>query len=191
MQTKTITALTATALAAVLALAGCAGSEDPEDFNEADVDYAVGMIIHHEQAVEMSDIVLGKDDVHPEVTELAEDIKAAQGPEIAQMNAWLDEWGHEPDETGGHSHGDHDDHADMGHEGMMSEEDLAALEAADGPEASRLFLEQMIVHHEGAVAMAEQHLEEGQNQAALELSGNVIADQNAEIELMRELLARV
>lgn len=39
--------------------------------------------------------------------------------------------------------------------------------------------------------MAEQHLEEGQNQAALELSGNVIADQNAEIELMRELLARV
>src|SRR5699024_912269 len=147
----------ALALSAALVLAGCStgaeddsmpgmdhgSSEQAADVNDADVMFASMMIVHHEQAIEMSDIVLAKEDVNPQVVELAEAIKTAQGPEIEQLQAWLEDWGVDPDQQqmDGMDHGD----------GMMSEDDLAALEAADGPEASRLFLEQMIAHHEGAV----------------------------------------
>ena len=65
-----------------------------------------------------------------------------------------------------------------------------ALEQADGAEASRLFLEQMIVHHEGAIEMAEDELEGGENPDALELANAIIEAQSTEIEEMQELLAR-
>ena len=204
MKTR-LSALAVSVLAASVALTACGDpdqdTEDPADdpaaqneqaetangdFNDADVEYAAGMIVHHEQAVEMSDILLQADDADPEVSALAEDIRAAQQPEIEQMESWLEAWGHEPDNDG-----DHDNHGGMtgdgGHDGMMSEEDLADLESAEGGDASRLFLDQMIIHHEGAVTMAEDHLEAGQNSEALELSENVISDQNAEIEEMEEL----
>lgn len=200
MKTK-LSAVAVSVFAASVALTACGEpnqdteepAEDPAaqdeqaetangDFNDADVEYASGMIVHHEQAVEMSDILLQTDDADPEVSALAEDIRAAQQPEIEQMESWLEAWGHEPDEDGDHGGMmEDDDH------GMMSEEDLANLESAEGDEASRLFLDQMIIHHEGAVTMAEGHLEAGQNPEALELSENVIADQNAEIEEMEEL----
>lgn len=181
---KITTTCAALAAVALLALAGCTddtsdGAPDGAEYNQADVDYAGGMIAHHEQAVEMADLLLDTPGAEPAVIALAEDVKAAQGPEIEQMNDWLTAW----DE-----HDPHADHGAMGHEGMMSDEDLALIEAADGPEASRLFLEQMIVHHEGAVSMAEEHLDDGQNPDALRLSENVVADQTAEIEVMRELL---
>lgn len=155
------------------------------EYNEADMEYVSGMVAHHQQAVEMADILLEKEGTDSDVAALAEDIRAAQQPEIDQMESWLEGWGHEPDEDG--DHGTHDAQGD-GHEGMMSEQDLDKLEAADGEDASRLFLEQMIVHHEGAVSMADEHLDSGENPDALELSENVIADQSAEIEQMEEML---
>ncbi|TLP98233.1 DUF305 domain-containing protein [Nesterenkonia salmonea] len=155
------------------------------NFNDADIEYASGMIAHHEQAVEMSDILLQTDNADSEVSALAEDIRAAQQPEIEQMESWLEAWGYEPNDD---DHGDHGDMTDDGgHEGMMSEEDLAELESAEGDEASRMFLDQMIIHHEGAVSMAEEHLEAGESPEALELSENIISDQSAEIVEMGEL----
>lgn len=167
---------------------GADGADEANGPNEADIEYAVGMIVHHQQAVEMSDILLAKDGVEPDVAALAQDIKDAQGPEIAQMEGWLDDWGHEPDADGGHHHGDHDDHDAAGHQGMMSEGDLDELISADGPQASRLFLQQMIIHHQGAVLMAEEHLQNGQYPEALALSEDVIEDQRAEIDAMDEIL---
>lgn len=194
MSTSLRTTLGVIATTALLALAGC-GSDDGDaggdstgvdsstaDFNDADVSYAQGMIIHHEQAIEMSDIILEAEGIEAEVTELAEQIKAAQGPEIEQMNAWLDTWGAEQADP-------HHDHVAHGHEGMLTDEQLTELGEASGFEAQTLFLEQMVEHHEGAVSMAQQHLEAGENPEALALSEQVIADQNAEIELMREILA--
>ncbi len=70
---------------------------------------------------------------------------------------------------------------------MVSEADIAKLESADGEQASRLFLDQMIEHHEGAVDMAEAHLEDGTNPEALQLSEDVVRDQEAEIKEMREM----
>ena len=61
--------------------------------NQADVMFVQHMIPHHQQAIEMSDIVLGKQGIDPRVVDLAKQIKAAQAPEIEQMQAWLGEWG--------------------------------------------------------------------------------------------------
>ena len=194
--------LAAAPLALTLTLAGCATgggnpmpgmdhggmtSSPPADanaeFNEADAMFAMMMIPHHQQAVEMSDLILGKSGVDPRVEELAQQIKDAQAPEIELMESWLDDWGMEDqmDDTDDMHHGD----------GMMSADDMAALEAADGAEASRLYLEQMIVHHEGAVDMAQSELEDGTNPDALELAQTIIDTQTAEIEAMQDLLTQL
>ena len=73
--------------------------------------------------------------------------------------------------------------------GMMSEEDMTALEDASGPAASSLFLEQMIVHHEGALAMARVELDDGESRDALALAEKIVSTQTAEIAVMRDLLA--
>lgn len=187
-------ATAALVLSAALVLAGCStGTEDDSmpgmdhgssehtaDANDADVMFASMMIVHHEQAIEMSDVVLAKDDVDPEVAALARDIKTAQGPEIEQLQGWLDDWGVNPDDQ---------EMAPMDHgDGMMSEEDLAALEAAGGAEASQLFLEHMIVHHEGAVEMAQIQVDGGSNPGAVELAQTIIDAQTAEIQEMEDLL---
>lgn len=190
----TVTALT---LAAMLTLAGCtnaatdstshvgqhtsASTSASAEFNDADVMFASMMIVHHEQAVEMSDMVLDNTDLDSDVAALAQDIKDAQEPEIATLEGWLEEWGVDPNSTDAHSM----DHGD----GMMSDDDLAQLEAADGAEASALYLEQMIAHHEGAVAMAETEIETGQNADAVELAQQIIDAQSGEIEQMRDMLA--
>ena len=143
--------------------------------------FAQMMIPHHEQAIVMSDMVLPKEDLDPGVLELAQDIKDAQGPEIEQLRGWLEDWG--VDQS---SH----DMSDMGDmDGMLSEDELAALDAAPGPEASRLYLEQMIVHHEGAVDMARTEVEQGSHTEAVELANSIIESQNAEIQQMRDMLA--
>ena len=152
------------------------------DFNDADVMFAQMMIPHHEQAIEMSDIVLAHPDVMPEVSDLAQQIKDAQQPEIETLNGWLAEWGAEPAEG-------EMDHGSMGHDsGMMSEEDLAALEAASGDELNRLFLEQMTMHHEGAVAMAQDQVDNGQNPDAIALAEEIITTQEEEITTMAVIL---
>ena len=76
----------------------------------------------------------------------------------------------------------------MGDDGMMDETAMTALDNATGDEAARLFLEGMIVHHEGAIDMAETELEKGQNPYALELAQQVIDGQSAEITTMNEIL---
>ena len=192
MRIRTLT-IGALAVATALTLTGCSSpdsgmqgmdhgtSSAPHSAGvsaaQADIDFAMNMIAHHQQAVEMADVLLGKEGTDPGVAELAERIKAAQQPEIDTMTQWLTAWGEDP-EMGGMDHGD----------GMMSADDMAALEEADGPAASRLFLEQMIVHHEGAVEMAEQELADGKDPDALELAQKVIDDQTAEIAEMRSML---
>lgn len=183
------TLMSAIALAGALALAGCSGSENPEQHtaagehaghNDADVMFAQMMIPHHEQAIEMADVVLARPDADPQVAELATQIKAAQAPEIEELDGWLDTWGAERT-------AEHDGHAGM--DGMMSEEDLQALGAATGTEADRLFLEQMVAHHEGAVEMAQAQVESGEDAGAVKMAQTVVDTQAAEIETMRQLLA--
>jgi uncharacterized protein (DUF305 family) len=188
-----LTLMTAAA-ATALTLSGCAGgmsgmdmsSEEPTasetaaaDFNGADVTFAQMMIPHHEQAVEMSDTLLAKDGIDERVVDLATQIKDAQQPEIDQLREWLDDWGQEESDMGGMNHGG----------GMMSEEDMTALEDATGADAARLFLEQMTVHHEGAIEMAEAEVQDGENADAKAMAETIVATQTEEVALMQELLA--
>ncbi|MGK2901780.1 MAG: DUF305 domain-containing protein [Mycobacterium sp.] len=173
--------------------------------NDADVMFAQGMIPHHQQAIVMSDMLLGKQGIDPEVISLANDIKNAQGPEIEQMQGWLQEWGVSsssmpaPTSTAmpGHTMPGHTmpsgDMGDMpgmegGGHGMMSAADMAALQNAQGAESSRLFLTQMIEHHKGAIMMAQQEIDNGQFPAAVAMARNIVSSQQAEIDTMRAML---
>ncbi len=161
--------------------------------NHADVMFAQMMIPHHQQAIEMSDMILGKQGIDPKVTDLATRIKAAQGPEIDQMKGWLSQWG-----TPGMAPSSSMPGMDMpgmgmpgmhGGEGMMSEQDMAALQNAQGVAASKLFLTQMIAHHQGAITMAETEIRTGQFPDAVALANNIKTSQQSEIETMRSILA--
>lgn len=200
--------LTAAAAVAVLGLSACTGdesgtesetttavqttassesatstSEVSSQHSEADVMFAQMMLPHHEQAIEMSDIILAKDGIPDDVTQLAEDIKNAQGPEIQQLTEWLDQWGEPTEPEGGH--GGHN-MSEM--DGMLSDEELQQLSDAEGTDAARLFLEQMIAHHEGAITMAEDEVADGTYQPAVDLAQTIIDTQQQEIDMMRDLL---
>ncbi|KRD19756.1 hypothetical protein ASE48_22270 [Mycobacterium sp. Root265] len=146
--------------------------------NNEDVMFAQHMIPHHSQAVEMTDILLAKDDVDARVTELAKEIKAAQAPEIEQMQGWLTSWGNPPMPAM--------DHGSM--EGMVAPADIEKLKAASGPEATTLFLNQMIGHHEGAITMAKSVLDGGQFEPAKTMAKAIIDSQQHEIDEMKAIL---
>lgn len=129
---------------------------------------------------------------------LAEQIKAAQGPEIDKMKGWLTDWGVSmtsspgmsnmpgmPPMSGMPGH----DMGDMGGGGMMSAQDMAALEDAQGAAASKLFLTQMIEHHKGAIAMAQTEVDSGQFPAAVEMAQSIITSQQQEIDAMNAMLS--
>jgi uncharacterized protein (DUF305 family) len=191
--------------------AGTTAAPSGEAHNQSDVMFAQHMIPHHQQAVEMSDVVLAKQGIDPRVTDLAKQIKAAQGPEIQQMQGWLTQWGSPqmpmPSGMPGHGDmpmpsGDMPGHGSMpttsgmpgmsgtpGMTGMMSEQDMAALQNAQGVEASKLFLTQMIAHHEGAITMGQSEIKDGQYPGAVELARSIVTSQQKEIETMKGILA--
>ncbi|WP_258803216.1 DUF305 domain-containing protein [Pseudarthrobacter sp. NS4] len=203
MNTQIKTLSVAAALAASLGLAGCAAesgtsggngmhtnhsSSSPMSsmmpdadaaHNQADIMFAQMMIPHHAQAVEMSDIILAKPDLPAEVTALATRIKDAQAPEIETMTGWLESW-KVPTMMS--------DHSGHGMSGMVDEEGIDKLKAATGTDAARLFLEQMIGHHEGAVEMAQQEIGAGKFPEAVQLARDIVAAQESEIAEMKQLL---
>lgn len=199
----------AAGLAVLLTLSACGGSDDAEapqklsetEHNKADVTFAGDMIQHHAQALSMVDLTMDRN-LEPEVQELADSIRAAQSPEIETMSGWLQEWGEEvPSTMRDHVNGGHDGHGDedssmsdsmegMDHDmpGMMSAEDMDALENASDAEFSDMWLKMMIDHHEGAIEMSETEQDEGRFKPAVDLAGTIIESQTAEIDTMEKLL---
>ena len=202
---KKPTVLAVILLSGALLLAGCGGGDDsmsgmdgmngmssssPADagdasqgnFNDADVTFATDMIPHHRQAVEMADLASTRAS-SPEVTALAAQIKDAQDPEIETMSGWLASWGQPvPEDMSG---------MDMSSSmpGMMSMDDMSALEDASGAEFDRMFLTMMIEHHEGAIEMAQTEQADGLNPEAISLAKDIEAAQTVEIANMKDLLA--
>lgn len=201
-----------TAATLLLTLAACGDDGGTKDasaeqtavngdvFNDADVDFATAMIPHHAQALAMVDMTRGRE-LSPQVQALTEDIQAAQGPEIEMMVDWLTDWDQPVPETmrdhvnaddsdgmGGHDMGDMDGETDSEMPGMVSDEELADLEAAPSQEFEDMWLEMMIEHHEGAVEMAEDEVSEGEYADAVELAEDIIESQTAEIEQMEQML---
>jgi len=150
---------------------------------EADVRFVQMMLPHHEQAVAMSGTLLEKTGVDPEVAALAQQVRDAQQPEIDTMKGFLTAWG-QP-ELGGMSGMDHGD------DGMAAEAELEELRRADGEAGQKLYLQLMTAHHEGAIAMAQAEVRDGQDPEAVALAEDIITSQQREIGLMRDLLARL
>ena len=144
-----------------------------------DVMFAQMMIPHHEQAVEMAEIALGKTDASSQVRELATAIKQAQDPEIQTMAGWLEKWG-AATPMGGMDHGGTGS-------GMMSDADMEALEQADGKAFDEKWTSMMIAHHEGAIEMARQVLATTQDPDVKTLADAVIKAQTEEISKMRAM----
>ncbi len=168
-------------------------------YTEADVRFMRMMIPHHEQALEMAELVPDRTSRN-DIRMLALRILASQQDEIALMERWLadrDELESDPHEghgahdahTGhGAPAGGHDDHSDM--PGMLSSEQMANLAAASGIEFDRLFLEYMIEHHEGAIVMVQELFSSpggGQEGDIYQLASHIDSDQRMEIERMRRL----
>jgi uncharacterized protein (DUF305 family) len=157
-------------------LSGCAtGDSSKTSFSADDQMFAAMMIPHHEQAIQMSELAL-LNSTDPEILALANEIKAAQGPEIEQMKSW-----------GSSMMGSHAGH--MMDEGMLTDDEIEQLKSARGAEFNRLFLEGMIKHHQGAIQMAEMIIDSANDEAS-QLGKNIVESQSAEIERMRQLLSR-
>jgi uncharacterized protein (DUF305 family) len=151
--------------------------------NEADVEFAQGMIAHHEQAIEMAEIALDPAvGASAEVVDLATRIQAAQDPEVALMTGWLDAAGESVtmDTSDGH------DMSSM--PGMMTADQMDEMAAMTGAEFDQMWLTMMIAHHEGAVSQSETVKAGGSNADVLLLADQIIAAQQAEINEMKALL---
>ncbi len=139
--------------------------------------FAQGMMPHHQQAIEMSNMAL-KNAASPEVKKLAKEIIAAQGKEISQLKYWLTAT--KSSMTMGH---------DMGMGGMLTKNDLIALKKLKGSKFDAAFLKAMIAHHEGALEMVSM-LDRTKNSEAKKIATDIRAGQSGEITLMKKLLAK-
>lgn len=169
--------------------------------SEADHCYVEGMLMHHAQALELSESVLAAADVSERVRALAAFIVSDQTREMDAMGAWSQAWADASGQAAASGHASHtaavsaptstgcgrDVHAEMS--GMATPEQLAALAASEGVEAQRLFLDLMIVHHEGALVMAERAILDGSNAFVRSSAKHVIIEQQKEIAAMTAILA--
>ncbi|MBT2469925.1 DUF305 domain-containing protein [Streptomyces sp. ISL-66] len=151
--------------------------------NPADVAFAKGMIPHHRQAVEMADLAPTRAE-SADVKTLATEIKEAQDPEIKSLSGWLTSWGEQVPAEGAM---DHSMHAAGG---MMTAEEMDDLKKASGKAFDTAFMEMMIKHHEGAVAMAKTEKADGAFPDAKTMADAIITSQTAEIARMNSLLGK-
>ena len=156
-------------------------------FTQADVDFVHGMIAHHQQALVMTALVSERTE-RDAIPLLAERMDVSQRDEIELMERWLDDRDVQLPEGD-----DHAAHTGL-MPGMLTPDELEALNDAQGPEFDRLFLESMIRHHQGAVVMIETLLtggEGGQESEIFQLAQHMEGDQQVEISRMLALLAEL
>jgi len=162
-------------------------------YSDADVDFMSGMIPHHAQAV----IMAGWCDSHgarPDVATLCGRIVVAQRDEIKLMQGWLSDRGLPvPDATSTKHHMKMPNgmEHDMLMPGMLTDEQMAALDRARGPEFDRLFLQGMIGHHQGAIDMVDVLFKAygaAQDETVFKFANDVQADQAVEINVMKDML---
>ncbi|MFM6841638.1 MAG: DUF305 domain-containing protein [Candidatus Planktophila sp.] len=145
-------------------------------YSASDIMFAQMMIPHHQQAIAMSDLALVNSQ-NPDIFALAQQIKSAQAPEIAQMKSWLTANG----TTLMGAHG-------MSMEGMLTDAELSDLKMTTGNSFDKLFLKGMIAHHQGALTTVAM-IANSDNSEARQLAKNIKTSQSAEIELMKKYLA--
>lgn len=168
---------------------------------DADVSFMQGMIMHHSQAVEMTELLRSRSH-NKNLQSLGNRISISQTDEIKYMKQWLEDRGKPV--SMGHGHMDHEmkgmgpmDDMDMGSmpmmPGMLTPQQMKALAKATGPAFDRLFLTGMIQHHTGALIMVEELFDTpgaGQDNILFDFATDVDNTQRAEINIMRGMLLK-
>ena len=200
------TVLPAAALVLGLAVAGCAStstgstpgagpstSSSPARsaqpgvvFNDADVTFLTDMYPHHAQALEMATMVEGRSTTRS-VIDLATRIKGEQQPEMDTITSLLVSFGRPAPSAGMGGMGGS---GMSGMSGMMTAGDMSKLGTLSGTEFNKTWLTMMTQHHNGAIDMAKVELARGSNADAKTLATTIVAAQQAEISLMKGLLAQ-
>lgn len=152
-------------------------------YTKADVEFMQGMIAHHAQAIVMARMA-EKNGANPQVLRLSNKIDQSQVPEILIMQKWLKRNNQTAPDTSSWHH--------MRMDGMLTDEQLKAMEAAKGVEFDRLFLTGMIQHHAGALKMVDDLFASpgaGQEVDVNVFANDVVTAQTGEIGIMRRLLS--
>lgn len=147
--------------------------------NDTDVHFVGMMVPHHQQAIDMSDVLLASDVDDPHVRDLAQRIKEGQERENKQMQAWADEWGIEEDM---------EFHSQHIANGMFFPEQLEEFASLNGDELRTAFLEMMHTHHAHVIDMTQDEVERGGYSPLREMAQEMIDVQVAEMGEMEELL---
>lgn len=177
MSTRNLTLAIAAIIVALIAIVTVTsgGGEDSADAKETDGAFIVGMVPHHESAIEMAEIA-AKEAEHPEVKELAGQIIAAQAAEIDDLERIHQGLFGQPISQGSH-----------GTLGMAEHEMGMGMDASDLSGArpfDREFIDMMVPHHQGAIRMARVQLASGENPELMEISEAIIDAQAREIKEM-------
>jgi uncharacterized protein (DUF305 family) len=155
-----------------------------QPYTDADVQFLSGMIPHHTQAILISGWAPSHG-ANPQVRTLTERIVVGQSDDLVLMKQWLADRGKPIPATGGHDHAMH-------MPGMLSDEQLARLDAARGTEFDRLFLTYMIMHHQGALQMVNTLFSSAgaaNDDFVYKMGSDIHAEQETEIERMKLMLA--
>lgn len=159
----------------------------PVKHTPADVRFMQGMIGHHAQAIEMTDLLVTRTRSE-DMRKLAQRIDVSQTDEIKMMQEWLKSRGEALPDPHAHHHGG------TLMPGMLTAEEMAHLADAKGEAFDRLFLEFMIKHHEGALVMVQELFATpgaGQEPEMFAFANDVDADQRMEIDRMRVMLDKL
>ena len=163
------------------------GSFDEEQ--PFDLQFIDQMIMHHQGAIMSSEHMI-TDSEQPELRQLAENIQESQSEQIQQMQTWRQEWYGDAERTFGMM--DSTQMEEMMGEGHMEEMMGGSMqETMGGDTTDAMFLRMMIPHHQLAIDMSEQALEEAEHPELKELAQKIIDEQSAEIELMQGYLEEI
>jgi len=160
----------------------------------ADISFMQGMIMHHSQAVEMTDLLRTRSRSR-ELQALGKRISISQSDEIKSMKQWLEDRGQPVSMD--HSHMDHTHGMNMDAmplmPGMLTPQQMKALAQATGPFFDHLFLTGMIQHHTGALVMVQDLFDTpgaGQDAVLFDFATDIDNTQRAEINIMRRMLLK-
>lgn len=172
-------------LIAALVLPGLRGGDERDGAmpgNDVDVHFLGMMVPHHEQAIEMSEVLLASDVTDPQVRDLAERIKDGQERENEQMRAWADEWGIQEDM---------EMHSKHIANGMFQPAELEAFGRLRGDELRTTFLEWMHYHHAHVIAMTSDEVQNGAYGPLKDMAAEMVDVQTSEMKEMEGLLGYV
>jgi len=159
----------------------------------ADVEFMQGMILHHAQAVEMTAMIPSHTQ-NKDLRSLGARISSSQSDEINFMKRWLAARGESVPKAMPKMPG-----MDMPYEtmvrmpGMLTPQQMEALQRAKGIAFDRLFLVGMIQHHNGALTMVKELFDTpgtGQDAELFNFATDADNSQRAEIRIMETLLKK-